>query len=129
MAEGKAAETRSPVRPYPCFAYHGLTVRSHRCRDHGRKLKHAGDAIARTPQSSRKDILRALAHHIDSILLYVYSFWCDDSANRNCNVQQWESGFGLISFVRKMAEKENVPLVVGLWCVRVHQDFTFDPID
>ncbi|BGP10175.1 hypothetical protein JCM10049v2_006058 [Rhodotorula toruloides] len=88
------------------------------CRDHGRKLKHAGDAIARTPHPSRKDILRALAHHIDSILLYIYSFWCDDSANRNCNVQQWESGFGLISFVRKMAEKENVALVVGL-CTRM----------
>ncbi|GEM10523.1 hypothetical protein Rt10032_c11g4540 [Rhodotorula toruloides] len=88
------------------------------CRDHGRKLKHAGDAIARTPQPSRKDILRALAHHIDSILLYIYSFWCDDSANRNCNAQQWESGFGLISFVRKMAEKENMALVVGL-CTRM----------
>ncbi|BGP72380.1 hypothetical protein NBRC10513v2_005776 [Rhodotorula toruloides] len=65
-----------------------------------------------------KDILRALGHHIDSILLYIYSFWCDDSANRNCNVQQWESGFGLISFVRKMAEKANVALVVGL-CTRM----------
>ncbi|GAA6056737.1 hypothetical protein JCM3770_005872 [Rhodotorula araucariae] len=88
------------------------------CRDHGRKLKHSGDALGRVPSPSRKDVLRALAHHVDSILLYVFSFWCDDAASRACNVQQWASMFGLIAFVRKMAERENVAVVVGL-CTRM----------
>ncbi|BGP42076.1 hypothetical protein JCM10450v2_006162 [Rhodotorula kratochvilovae] len=88
------------------------------CRDHGRKLKHSGDALGRVPSPTRKDVLRALAHHVDSILLYVFSFWCDDAASRACNVQQWASMFGLIAFVRKMAERENVAVVVGL-CTRM----------
>ncbi|GAA5945100.1 hypothetical protein JCM3775_000910 [Rhodotorula graminis] len=88
------------------------------CRDHGRKLKHAGDAIGRASSPGRKDVLRALAHHVDSILLYVFSFWCDDAASRACNVQQWGSMFGLIAFVRKMAERENVAAVVGM-CARM----------
>lgn len=92
---------------------------TNRCRDHGRKLKHTGDAIGRAASPERKDVLRALAHHVDSILLYVFSFWCDDVASRACNVQQWGSMFGLIAFVRKMAERENVAVVVGMWCGRL----------
>ncbi|GAA6020603.1 hypothetical protein JCM8202_006318 [Rhodotorula sphaerocarpa] len=91
------------------------------CRAHGRKLKHAGDALSRGASSSppsRKTTLFALAHHIDSVLLYVFSFWCDDTANKNCNVQQWASVYGLVSFVKKQALQEKIPVVLGL-CYRV----------
>ena len=96
-----------------------LSVLLRRCREHGRKLKHAGDALSRASSGTgcRKNTLLAMAHHIDSILLYVFSFWCDDTASKNCNVQQWASVYGLVAFVKKQAQHENVPVVLGLWYV------------
>lgn len=125
MAERATAQTRSSVSR---TLSRGLAVHCaeflllmllRRCREHGRKLKHAGDALSRASSGSsgRKNTLLAMAHHIDSILLYVFSFWCDDTANKNCNVQQWASVYGLVAFVKKQAQHENVPVVLGLWYV------------
>ncbi|GAA5870122.1 hypothetical protein JCM1840_003590 [Sporobolomyces johnsonii] len=87
------------------------------CRELGRRLKHTGDALSRstsTPSPSLKAPLRALAHQMDAILLYVFAFWCDDQAGKTCLPQNWQSVFGLIAFVRKGAEREGVVLLAGL---------------
>lgn len=124
VAQGPAAGSGSAVRSAATSCLSTTAEKySHslcRCRAHGRKLKHAGDALSRGASSSppsRKTTLFALAHHIDSVLLYVFSFWCDDTANKNCNVQQWASVYGLVSFVKKQALQEKIPVVLGLWCV------------
>ncbi|GAA6018373.1 hypothetical protein JCM11491_005949 [Sporobolomyces phaffii] len=84
------------------------------CRDHGRRLKHSGDALAsRSPGG-----LLALAHQLDAILLYVFAFWCDDSAAKACIPANWSSVFGLIGFVKKAAEKESQAFLTGI-CLRM----------
>ncbi|GAA5885695.1 hypothetical protein JCM16303_003118 [Sporobolomyces ruberrimus] len=88
------------------------------CRDHGRRLKHSGDSLARR-SSSPSTILLSLAHQLDAILLYVFAFWCDDTASKTCLKENWSSVFGLIGFVKKMAEKENQGgLMIGI-CLRM----------
>ncbi|GAA5936105.1 hypothetical protein JCM1841_007055 [Sporobolomyces salmonicolor] len=87
------------------------------CRELGRRLKHTGDALSRStpaPSPSLKAPLRALAHQMDAILLYVFAFWCDDQAGKTCLPQNWQSVFGLIAFVRRGAEREGVVLLAGL---------------
>ncbi|GAA5906875.1 uncharacterized protein JCM6883_005715 [Sporobolomyces salmoneus] len=87
------------------------------CRDHGRRLKHSGDSLARR-SNSPQTILLSLAHQLDAILLYVFSFWCDDTASKTCLSTNWSSVFGLIGFVKKAAEKENQQFLIGI-CLRM----------
>ncbi|GAA5941594.1 uncharacterized protein JCM15063_001630 [Sporobolomyces koalae] len=90
------------------------------CRDHGRRLKHSGDSLARraSPSSSSPTMLLSLAHQVDAILLYVFAFWCDDTAARTCLPSNWSTVFGLIAFVKKTADKEHEPFLTGL-CLRM----------
>ncbi|GAA5965643.1 hypothetical protein JCM3765_000911 [Sporobolomyces pararoseus] len=90
------------------------------CRDQGRRLKHSGDSLARrsSSSSSTQTILLSLAHQLDAILLYVFAFWCDDTASKTCLPGNWSSVFGLIGFVKKTAEKENQTLLIGI-CLRM----------
>ncbi|GAA6015028.1 hypothetical protein JCM10207_008709 [Rhodosporidiobolus poonsookiae] len=100
------------------------------CRDLARTLKHKGDAFSRPPSSgadggpapsrpTRKDYLRGIVHQMDAILLYAFAFWCDDAAGKTCLTANWQSVFGLIGFVRKVAEKDpGAGLIVGL-CARM----------
>lgn len=57
----------------------------------------------------------AVVLQMDAVLLYVYAFWCDDTAAKNCLVQNWQSIFGLLAFVKSRAEKASLSVIVGLW--------------
>lgn len=87
-----------------------------RYRAKGRELKHAGDKIARENATSTSTVL-AVVLQMDAVLLYVYAFWCDDTAAKNCLAQNWQSIFGLLSFVKSRADKANMDIVSGIWFV------------
>lgn len=52
---------------------------------------------------------------MDAVLLYVFAFWCDDQAAKTCVVKNWQSIFGLLTFVKSRAEKSGMAIVVGIW--------------
>ena len=94
-----------------------LIFEGRRYRSAGRELKHSGDATARSATSLRDSHL-AIVQQAEAVLLYVFAFWCDDQAARGCIIQNWQSIFGLLAFVKRAAEKANLGIVVGVWCVR-----------
>lgn len=83
-------------------------------RDKGRQLKHSSDKIAREASTPGESSL-ALLQQMDAVLLYVYAFWCDDQAAKTCVVQNWQSIFGLLAFVKSRAEKAGLSIIVGIW--------------
>lgn len=83
-------------------------------REQGRSLKHSGDRVAREAKSAKDGTLAAVLQ-MEAILLYVFAFWCDDQASRNCLVANWHSIFGLLSFVKRAAEKQGLAVISGLW--------------
>ncbi|KAK0550413.1 hypothetical protein OC846_003680 [Tilletia horrida] len=94
-------------------------------KERGRKLKHAGDARVRSNTSSSPQVNArtgrtgkqeaseiAALEHMDAILHFVYSFWCEDQAHalkaRNgtpssvtSNPNNWASLFPFLEFTAK----------------------------
>lgn len=97
-------------------------------------MKHSGDARMRANlDPTKQEIETSLLESADSVLLYVYSFWCDDLlAGRTDEKGQytkpgamkenWSTLFGLLGFVRSKAEKAQMPLLAALLYVRVLAD-------
>lgn len=102
--------SRPPADVYPVPRY----------REQGRSLKHSGDRVAREAQSAQsvQSATLAVCQQMEAILLYVFAFWCDDQASRNCLATNWHSIFGLLSFVKRAAEKQGLAVILGL-CLRV----------
>lgn len=98
-----------------------------RYRNRGRELKHSGDRRMREASvasssygAPHPDAEVAALEQTDALLLYVYSFWCDDQAGgggSTCVASNWQSIFGLLRYVRERHEKLGTTALVGLWSV------------
>ncbi|KAL8283863.1 hypothetical protein RQP46_005295 [Phenoliferia psychrophenolica] len=85
-------------------------------RDKGREVKHEGDRTRRDGGSMDPSANRlATLQQCDAVMIYVFSYWCDDQAAKQTNVGNWKAIFGLLSFVKSSAEKAGMSIVVGLW--------------
>lgn len=79
-------------------------------------MKHSSDKLAREATNPSENLI-AIVQQTDAMLLFIFSFWCDDQAAKSCIVQHWQSIFGLISFVKSRAEKVGMSIIVGIWYV------------
>ena len=70
--------------------------------------------MAREAKAARDGTLAACLQ-MEAILFYVFAFWCDDQASRNCLAANWQSIFGLLQFVKRAAEKQGLAVISGLW--------------
>lgn len=99
-------------------------------RDRARTLKHSGDARTRVhpkPLPASAESLRSLVELTDSVLLWVYAFWCDDQlAPSKVNLEMWRSMDGMKKAVRDLWEgivrssrgcagEESAKAMLGLW--------------
>ncbi|KAM0750803.1 hypothetical protein T439DRAFT_325861 [Meredithblackwellia eburnea MCA 4105] len=87
-------------------------------REKGREVKHQGDKTRREGGSSSRANILATIQQADAVMLYVFSYWCDDQANKQTMVVNWKTIFGLLSYVKNTAEKAGMGIVLGL-CLRV----------
>lgn len=76
-------------------------------------MKHAGD---KTRRDGRSNAL-ATIQQADAVLLFVFSYWCDDQARKTTTSTNWQSVHGLLDFVKTSAVKAKLDIVLGLWCV------------
>ncbi|KAI5479217.1 hypothetical protein MNV49_003911 [Pseudohyphozyma bogoriensis] len=86
-------------------------------RGEARDLKRLGDKTAREDRSARGQ-LHSTVLQTDALLLYVFGFWCDDQAIKGCNAAQWQSLFGLLTWVKGCAEKAGASIITGI-CLRM----------
>ena len=119
-ASRATASASSPSRaslltpfPSPPGSFHS---NDHSYREKGREVKHEGDRTRRDgigPSANRLATLQ----QADAVMIYVFSYWCDDQATKQTNVSNWKAIFGLLTFVKSTAEKAGMTIVVGLWYV------------
>ena len=97
-------------------------------KSRGRALKHAGDARLRSSSSGQPPtaiIQQSILEQADSVLLYVYAFWCEDVLSGRidekgrltkpaCKPENWKTVFALLNFVRVRAEKQQWPAIISL---------------
>ena len=112
---GKTALDRKKVKnraPPPFMRQmNELEAGARRYRDLGRKIKHQADDLAKssiTQETYRSNLEAWLKRrveitfiHQDALLMYAFSFWCEEEAlgNRTQVVDNWRSLFGLLRFV------------------------------
>ena len=142
MASHARTISRSTLTPSPRLTPRPLIraiflFRPHSYKDRARTVKHAADARSRAHPSSSSlpptvYSLMSAVELTDSILMFVYAFWCEDQTTPGrVGVDMWRSLDGMKKVVRTLwegvvkssgggSEEESAKALLGLWSVTTY---------